>query len=89
MTIITRVLKRKVSTDNFDIRCAQTLCFAGGVFVLALGSWKLNTFALTAVQILCGLLLVSSVALLLVALGLLLPLAHAAGKNKECHPFEC
>ena len=83
MATIVQLLVRKVSTDAFDVQCGQTICFVGGVLILVLGSWKLNSFDLTAAQLLCGLLLTSVVSLLSVSLGVLLPISHAAVKKED------
>ncbi|HVF85839.1 MAG TPA: hypothetical protein VM821_07635 [Abditibacteriaceae bacterium] len=77
MSVITQLLKRKVSTDAFDVACTQALCFVGGVFVMTLGFYKLSDFDLSANQILCALLMTSAVSLFMIMLGVLLPNACA------------
>ena len=81
MSVAKQFLGRKVSTDAFDVGCAQALCFVGGVFVLALGSYKLSDFDLSAAQILSTLLLLSAVSIFMILLGVLLPITCAALKK--------
>jgi hypothetical protein len=72
-----------ISSDAFDTRLGQGVCFVAGVVMLGVSMWKLTQLDLSEAQFLFGVLLSLCVPLLLVIVGLLLPIARTASKQ---HP---
>ena len=78
--IISRFFSHKISSDTFDTKLGQAVCFVAGLVVLALSMWKLTRLELSEAQFFFGLLLSLCVPLLFVIVGLVLPMATIARK---------
>ena len=78
---ITRFFGHTISSDAFDTRLGQVVCFVAGVLWLVVSIWKLTRFDLSEAQFFFGLLLSFCVPLLLVIVGLVLPMATTAWKQ--------
>lgn len=76
MSRLLRIFVWRLSTDTFDVRLSQWLCFAAAPAVLVMAVLKLSRLPLTEAEVLIGLLASLAVTLLLVILGLVLPLAQ-------------
>lgn len=72
---IRRVMGWQLTSQAFDVRISQRACFAAAPAVLALAVYKLTQLSLSQAEFIIGLLASIAVALLLVILGFLLPLA--------------
>lgn len=72
---IEQVLGWQLTSPTFDVRIGQCACFAAGPAFLALAVHKLAQLSLPEDKFVIGLLTSIAVALLLVILGVLLPLA--------------
>lgn len=70
---MSRFFGRTVSSDAFDLKLGQLVCFTGSVVVLFTSWWKLTTLDLGESQLFFGLLLSLCPPLLLVIVGLVLP----------------
>ncbi len=68
---------RTISSDAFDTKLGQGVCFVASVVVLAVSFWRLTQLELTEAQVFFGLLLSFCTPLLLVIVGLVLPGARA------------
>lgn len=77
---ITRFFGQQISSDAFDKRLGQVVCFVAGGLVLVLSMWKLTRLGLSEAQLFFGVLLSLCVPLLLVIVGLVLPIATTARK---------
>ena len=86
MSPFRRVLGMRLSSERFDVRLGQLLCFAGcpALLVVALGG--LERSALTPGEAVIGVLASVAVALLLVILGIVLPLAAKGPPNPTLQP---
>lgn len=80
---ITRFFGRTISSNAFDTRLGQVVCFVAGVLVLVVSMWKLTQLDLSEAQFFFGVLLSLCVPLLLILVGLVLPIATTAWKQ---HP---
>jgi uncharacterized membrane protein len=80
---IIRFFGHTISSDAFDRRLGQVVCFVAGLVMLVVSIWKLTRLDLSEAQFFFGLLLSLCVPLLLVIVGLLLPIAATAWKQ---HP---
>jgi uncharacterized membrane protein len=80
---ITRFFGHTISSDAFDRRLGQVVCFVAGVLMLVVSMWKLTRLDLSEAQFFFGLLLSLCVPLLLVIVGLVLPIVTTAWKQ---HP---
>ncbi len=80
---VSRFLGRTVSSDAFDLKLGQFVCFTASVVLLFTSWWKLTTLDLGESQLFFGLLLSICPPLLLVIIGLLLPGALGA---RHPHP---
>lgn len=78
---MTRFFGRTVSSDAFDIKLGQGVCFVGCMVMLAVSMWKLTQLELSEAEFFFGMLLSLCVPLLLVIVGLVLPSAVAASKQ--------
>ena len=78
---IARFFGHTISSDAFDTRLGQVVCFVAGVVMLAVSMWKLTRLDLSEVQFFFGVLLSLCVPLLLFIVGLVLPMAIAAWKQ--------
>jgi hypothetical protein len=76
MSRLRRVLNWRLSSEGFDVRVAQLLCFVAGPLVLVVALSALPRFAATRGEIFIGVLASSAVALLIVLMGLVLPLTR-------------
>ena len=83
MQIFKKVLGWRVSAEIFDVGLGQVVCFAGGVAVLILGIFALTRLELPVAQMLFGVILVSVLSLLLIALGILVGIAQAVKNIKS------
>jgi hypothetical protein len=81
MNAITRFFGHAVSSDAFDVKLGQGVCFVAAVIVCFVSMWKLTQVDLSEAQFYFGLLLSLCVPLLLVIVGLVLPMAIAARKQ--------
>jgi len=72
---------RTVSSEAFDTKLGQGVCFAGSMVMLVASLWKLTQLELSEAQFFFGMLLSLCVPLLLVIVGLVLPGAIAASKQ--------
>lgn len=75
MSQILQWLRRPLSSQAFDVKAGQIVCWLVSPLVLVLGVFKLCRLPLNETQLFFGILLVLAVALLGVLLGLVLPLA--------------
>ena len=78
-----RFFGRTISSDAFDTKLGQVVCFVGSVVTLVVSLWKLTQLDLTEAQLLFGLLLSLTVPLLLLIVGLVLPMARTAWKQQS------
>ncbi len=69
---------RTISSDAFDTKLGQGVCFVASIVVLAVSFWKLTQLELTEAQVFFGLLLSFCTPLLLVIVGLVLPGARSS-----------
>jgi hypothetical protein len=82
MSRFVRVLGVRLSSERFDARLGQLLCFAASPALLVVGLGGLARLALTPGEAFIGVLASLAVALLLVILGIVLPLASKAPPNR-------
>jgi hypothetical protein len=75
-------ITHKITSDTFDTKLGQAVCFITSVLVLVLSMWKLTRLDLSESQLFFGVLLSGCVPLLCVVVGLLLPIARAERKSK-------
>ncbi|OGT96000.1 MAG: hypothetical protein A3I79_08965 [Gemmatimonadetes bacterium RIFCSPLOWO2_02_FULL_71_11] len=73
---------RRISSDAFDTRLGQVVCFVASGLFLVVSMWKLAQLDLTEVQLFFGVLLSFCVPLLLLIVGLVLPSAITASKQR-------
>jgi hypothetical protein len=66
----------RVSSEGFDVRLASWLCFAAGPVLLVVALSGLARLSLTPGEAFLGVLASAGLALLLVILGIILPLAR-------------
>jgi len=78
MSPFRRVLGMRLSSERFDVRLGQLLCFAACPTLLVVALGGLERSALTPGEAVIGVLASVAVALLLVTLGIVLPLAAKA-----------
>jgi hypothetical protein len=76
MSRLLRILRWRVGTEASDARLQQWLCFAAAPTVLVLAANKLAELPLSEGEAVIGWLASATVALLLVILGLVAPLAQ-------------
>ena len=76
MSVLKNLFVLRVTTDAFDIRVGQALCFAAAPVLLVVALGGLARLAVSPGEVFLGVLGSLTVVLLLVVLGLLLPLAH-------------
>ena len=86
MSLFPRVLEKRLSSERFDVRLGQLLCFAAGPALLVVALGGLARLALTPGEAFLGVLASVAVALLLVILGIVLPLASKMPPPQELHP---
>jgi hypothetical protein len=79
-------LEKRLSSERFDVRLGQLLCFAAGPALLVVALVGLGRLALTPGEAFIGVLASLAVALLLVMLGIVLPLAAKAPLNQTLQP---
>jgi hypothetical protein len=82
MSLFSRVLETRLSWERVDVRLGQLLCFAAAPALLVVALVALGKVALTPGEALIGVLASAAVALLLVILGVVLPLAGKAPPNQ-------
>ena len=80
---IPRLAKASVTTDTFDGRLGQMVCFVAAVVLFALAVLKLSRLQLTEGQLVIGLLAAIACSLLLVVLGFLIPISIAVRKGRR------
>ena len=78
---IARFFGHPISSDAFDTRLGQVVCFVAGVLMLVVSMWKLTQLDLSEAQLFFGVLLSLCVPLLLIIVGLVLPIATTAWKH--------
>jgi len=76
-------LRRTVSSEAFDVKLGQGVCFVGSVVVGVASWWKLLRLELSEPELFLGLLLSLCVPLLLIIVGMVLPGAVATSKPKS------
>jgi len=79
---IGQLLSHRITSDAWDGRLGQIVCFTAAVLVLALSLWKLTRLGLTEAGLFLGLLLSLIVPLLFIIIGLLLPVSAASRRPK-------
>lgn len=79
---ISQLLGYRITSDAWDGRLGQLVCFLAGVLVLVLSLWKLTRLELTEAQLFFGVLLSLAVPLLFIVVGLLLPISAALRRPK-------
>ena len=84
MSLFQRVLGMRLSSERFDVRLGQLLCFAAGPLLLVVALGGLARLALTPGEAFIGVLASLAMALLLVILGIVLPLASGAPPKNKC-----
>jgi uncharacterized membrane protein YiaA len=77
---IIRFFGHKISSDAFDKRLGQIVCFVAGALMLVVSMWKLTRLDLSEAQFFFGVLLSLCVPLLLVIVGLVLPIVTTTWK---------
>ena len=80
---VTRFFGRTVSSEAFDAKLGQGVCFAGSMVMLVASLWKLTQLELSEAQFFFGMLLSLCVPLLLIIVGMVLPSAVAASKHPD------
>ena len=80
---IARLAKARVTTDFFDARLGQVICFVAAVALLVAAVLKLCRLGLPEGQLIIGLLAAIACSLLLVVVGLLLPISAASRKGRQ------
>jgi len=73
---------RTITTNAFDMKLGQAVCYVASVILLFVSWWKMTRLDLSEAQLFFGLLLSFSTPLLLVIVGLLLPIATNAWKQQ-------
>ena len=79
---IARLLGHTISSDAFDLKLGQGVCFLASTLILLVSLWELARLDLTEAQLFFGLLLSLCVPLLLLVVGLVLPPATAAWRRQ-------
>jgi hypothetical protein len=82
MSLFPRVLQTRLSSERFDVRLGQLVCFGAAPALLVVAFVGLGRLALTPGEAFIGVLGSVAVALLLVILGIVLPLAAKAPPNQ-------
>jgi hypothetical protein len=82
MFLFPRGPEMRLSSAKFDVRLGQLLCFAAGPALLVVALVGLGRLAVTPGEAFIGVLASVAVALLLVILGIVLPLAAKAPPNQ-------
>lgn len=77
-----RFFSQTISSNAFDMKLGQAVCYVASVMVLAVSWWKISRLELSEAQLFFGLLLSFCTPLLLVIIGLLLPGATNAWKQQ-------
>ncbi|HUT32365.1 MAG TPA: hypothetical protein VNE39_02705 [Planctomycetota bacterium] len=80
---IARLAKARVTTDFFDARLGQLVCFVAAVALFVIAVLKLCRLQLTEGQLVIGLLAAIACSLLLVVLGFLIPISIAVRKGGQ------
>ena len=70
-----RLLNLRICTDSFAVRIVQAVCFIAGPVILLAALAAVAKFASSPFEVLIGVLAGSTVALLVVLLGFVMPLA--------------
>ena len=83
MRLLARLAKARVTTDAFDWRVGQIVCFAAAVVVFALAALKLCSMRLDEGTLIVGLLAATACSLLFVVLGLLLPISARTRRERD------
>ena len=82
MSRLLRVLGWQLSSESLDIRLGRWLCYAAAPAVLIVTGLRLTQLSVSQGEALLGYLASTAVALLLVILGIVLPLAQQ--KRRPC-----
>jgi hypothetical protein len=77
MALFRRIWELRVSSERFDVRLGQWVCFAAGPALLVVAVSGLAQLSPTPAEAFLGVLAGVAAALLLVILGIVLPLAQA------------
>lgn len=75
--------KARVTTDLFDARLGQMVCFVAAIALFVIAVLKLCRLGLTEGQLIIGLLAAIACSLLLVVLGFLIPVSAAVRKGRQ------
>jgi hypothetical protein len=78
-----QLLKRQVSSSQTDIRFGQFFVFAGAIGVLACALFRVRDVATTPFEIFVCVMLALMVALLMVVLGMVLPIADKRSAERR------
>jgi len=87
MSLPPRVLQMRLSSERFDVRLGQLLCFAAGPALLVVALVGLGRLEVTPGEAFVGVLASVAVALLLVILGMVLPLAGKTPPDQALPPI--
>ena len=83
MGLLARLGKARVTTDAFDARVGQILCFAAAVAIFAVAVLKLCSMRIEEGLLIVGLLATIACSLLFVVIGLLLPISARARHGSD------
>jgi hypothetical protein len=80
---LARLAGARITTDFFDARLGQGVCFVAAVVLLVAVVLKLSRLGLSEGQLIIGLLAAIACSLLFVILGLLLPISASVRKGRQ------
>ncbi len=83
MQAILRFFARRISSDKFDLRLAELVCFAGSLITLVCGLGALSRLNMAGGEYFLGLLGVVNLAVLLVILGNCLSQSARSSSNQK------
>lgn len=83
----TKFFRRRISSQMFDARLGQAVCFVAGIVLVCVSFWKLTRLAMTETEFFLGVLLSLCVPLLLFNIGLILPIA-VRGRKEDSQATE-
>jgi hypothetical protein len=76
MSLFRRIIGMRVSSESLDVQVGRSVCFAAGPALLLVALGGLARLSFTPAEAFLGVLASLAVALLLVILGMVLPLAR-------------
>jgi hypothetical protein len=83
MFLLRRVLGMRISSEKFDVRLGQLVCFAASPALLVVALGGLARLSLSSGEAFLGVLTSVAVALLLVILGVILPLGYKGHSGSQ------